>query len=207
MSRFLIPLSDYNRIHQVAHGVANAFGGASRGCIFFAACGAYLLEKHYKIAARPLAGGFALRVNDRPEVAFFGEDKGDRITTSAEGFHMWVQTSTHVIDFMAPIYPEAFAAQKLTVPRRMFQRLISSEATSLDGLVKTGDFFTFPDLKLTNDLLTNFLNRPASGDLVEVADTWFGARRRPQRLSIQMGDSAGNAYDLTLSRAKATGSW
>lgn len=207
MNRFLIPLSDYNRIHQVVHGVANAFGGAERGCILFAACGAYLLEKHYKIAARPVAGGFALRVNDKPEVAFFGEDKGDHITTSADGFHMWVQTETHLIDFMAPIFLEAFAAQHLTVPRLMFQKPISSEAENLTALNKTGDFFAFPDLPLTNDLLMKFLGRPSSGDLVEVADTWFGNRRKAQRASIQMGDSAGDTYKLTLPRTTATGSW
>lgn len=169
MGRFLIPLSDYNRIHQVIHGVANAFGGAAKGCIFFATCGAYMLEKHYKIAARPVGGGFALRVNDN-EVAFFGEDKGDRIVTSADGFHMWVQTETHLIDFMTPIFPESFAAQNLTVPRLMFQRPIASEAAGLDAMEQPGDFFTFPDPKLTHELLTKFMSRASSGDLVEVAD-------------------------------------
>lgn len=207
MSRFLIPLSDYNRIHQVIHGVANAFGGAAKGCIFFAACGAYLLEKHYKIAARPVAGGFALRVNDKPEVAFFGEDKGDHIVASADGFHMWIQTETHLIDFMAPIFPEAFAARNLSVPRRMFQRMISSEVGCLDELEKPGDFFTFSNPKLTQELMTTFMNRASSGDLVEVADAWFGDRRKPQNPSIQMGDSEGEVYDLVLPLTKASGSW
>ncbi len=207
MSRFLIPLSDYNRIHQVVHGVANAFGGAAKGCIFFATCGAYMLEKHYKIAARPVAGGFALRVNNKPEVAFFGEDKGDRIVTSAHGFHMWVQTETHIIDFMAPIFPEAFAAQNLTVPRLMFQRAIASEAGGLDALNKPGDFYTFPDPQLTHDLLTKFVGRASSGDLVEVVDAWFGNRRKPQRKSMQMGDSKGEIYNLVLPPTTASGSW
>jgi hypothetical protein len=35
-----------------------------------------------------------------------------------------METETHIIDFMAPIFPEAFADadQPLHVPRRMFQR-------------------------------------------------------------------------------------
>lgn len=207
MARFLIPLSDYNRIHQVVHGVANAFGGASKGCIFFATCGAYILEKHYKIEARPVAGAFALQVNDKPEVAFFGEDKGDRIVGSADGFHMWVQTETHIIDFMAPIFPEAFADRGLTIPRRMFQRTISSEADGLDAFSRVGDFFTLPDIALTNDLLTRFVGRASSGDLVEVVDAWFGNRRKPQRKSMQMGDSTGELYDLALPSTIASGSW
>jgi Protein of unknown function (DUF2026) len=206
MTRFLVPLSDYNRIHQVAHGVAKAFGGAEKGCVFFAICGAYILEKHYRIAARPVAGGFALQISDA-EIAFFGEDRGDHIVTSADGFHMWVQTETHVIDFMAPIFTETFAERQITVPRRMFQRPINSEASSLASLDKTGDFFTFGDAELTHTLLLNFLSRPGRGDLVEVVDTWFGSRRKPQKKTIQMGDDGGEIYNLSLASTAATGAW
>lgn len=204
--RFLVPLTDYNRIHQVSHGVAKAFGGAEKGCVFFAICGAYILEKHYRIPARPIAGGFALQMNDS-EAAIFGEDRGDHIVTSADGFHMWVQTETHVIDFMAPIFAETFAERQVTIPRLMFQRPLTSEAPSLASLEKTGDFFTFADAELTDMLLQNFLSRPASGDLVEVANTWFGNRRKPQKKAIQMGDDAGDTYDLSLPKTSATGAW
>ncbi|KAK0360404.1 hypothetical protein LTR94_027437, partial [Friedmanniomyces endolithicus] len=161
MSRFLIPLSEYNRIYQVTHGVSQTFGGAEKGCIFFACCGALILNKHYKIKASAVAGAFALCVNDTPEVAFFGENQGGRI--------------------------------KLSVPRKMLQRSMSSEASSLDAVNTPGDFYTIPDLELTNVLLDKFLDRPAMRDLLNIVDTWHGARRKPQLPSITMGDSAGHA--------------
>lgn len=207
MSRFLIPLSEYNRIYQVTHGVSQTFGGAEKGCIFFACCGALILNKHYKIKASAVAGAFALCVNDTPEVAFFGENQGGRIVASLKGFHMWVQTETHLIDFMAPIFPESFVDQKLSVPRKMLQRSMSSEASSLDAVNTPGDFYTIPDLELTNVLLDKFLDRPAMRDLLNIVDTWHGARRKPQLPSITMGDSAGDTHRLTLPRTTACGSW
>jgi len=207
VSRFLFPLSEYNRIYQVVHGVRQAFPNSEKGCIFFAACGAVILSKHYKIPARPVAGGFAMCVNDTPNVVFFGEQKDGRLTGTPDGFHMWIQTETHIIDFMAPIFPEAFAEGNVPVPRKMFQREKSSEAASLSALNSPGDFFTLPDPELTSALLKRFLDRPSSGDLLHVADTWFGDRRRAQAKSIMMGDSQGAPHHLSLPRTIATGSW
>lgn len=59
----------------------------------------------------------------------------------------------------------------------------------------------------THELLTKFMGRASSGDLVEVVDTWFGNRRKPQQRSIQMGDSKGESYDLVLPPTIASGSW
>lgn len=207
MSRYLIPLSDYNRIYQVAHGVSRAFGGSEKGCIFFACVGALILNKQYRIKASAVGGAFAFCVNDTPEMAFFGEDKGSTITSSENGFHMWIQTETHIIDFMAPIFPEAFADKGLTVPRKMFQRPLSTEAASLDAMATPGDFYAMPNPELTHSLLDRFLSRPASGDLLQVAETWFGNRRKPQVKSLEMGDSEGDRYSLTLPTTVASGSW
>lgn len=44
MKKFLLTLSEYNRIHQVARGVIEGLGTAQRSCIFFAVFGAYILE-------------------------------------------------------------------------------------------------------------------------------------------------------------------
>lgn len=43
MKKFLLTLSEYNRIHQVARGVIEGLGTAERSCIFFAVFGAYIL--------------------------------------------------------------------------------------------------------------------------------------------------------------------
>jgi len=207
MSRYLIPLSDYNRVYQVAHGVSRVVGGSEKGCIFFACAGALILNKQYRIKASVVAGAFAFCANETPEIAFFGEQHGSTLTSSEDGFHMWIQTEAHIIDFMAPIFPEAFADRGLTVPRKMLQRPLSTEAASLDALKTPGDFYAMPHPELTDRLLDRFLSRPSSGDLLQVAETWFGNRRKPQVKSLKMGDSAGDRYTLTLPTTVASGSW
>jgi hypothetical protein len=207
LSRFQITLSEYNRIYQVAHGVIRDIGKAEKACIFFACIGAMILNKHFKIPARAVAGAFALCVSDKPEVAFFGEDTGGRVIASPDGFHMWVQTSTHIIDFMAPIFPEAFADRNLTIPRKMFQRQMTSEAERPDALTAPGDFFTLPEPDLTETLIENFLGRASNTDLLMVADTWFRGRRLEQNRTMVMQNDLGEVYRLTLPRTTALGAW
>jgi Protein of unknown function (DUF2026) len=209
LSGLQITLKEYNRIYQVARGVIEDIGHSEKACMFFAIFGAMMLNKHFKIPARAVAGGFALRVSEAPEIAFFGQMAEDRLVMSTEGFHMWVQTASHIIDFMAPVYPEAFAQaeQKLIIPRKMFQRPISTEAASMDDLSSPGDFYTLPDPELTESLIDGFLGRASGADLLSVADTWFGGRRRKQVKSMAMQDDQGKVYQLDLPRTTAIGSW
>jgi hypothetical protein len=93
--------------------------------------GAYVLNKHYKTPARAVAAAFALCVGDGPDVAFFGEKNNGRLGSSEDRFHMWIQRKTHIVDFMAPIFPppEVFAGIRtgVSIPRKMLQRPISTE--------------------------------------------------------------------------------
>ena len=209
MKKFLLTLGEYNRIHQVARGVIEGLATAERSCIFFAVFGAYILETRYKIPAMAVAGNLALCVDDEPKVAFFGRDEGGRIVADSDGFHMWVQTKTHIIDFMAPIFPESFAGLlgDTAIPRKMLQRSIASEADDLDSLHATGDFITLPSRELTHELLERFGKRPANSDLIHVAETWFGTPKGKQLSTFAMINDLGEVTNLKLSANVATGSW
>lgn len=211
MAKFLLPLSDYNRVYQVAHGVIRDVRTAEKACIFFATFGALVLNKHYKIPARVVAGAFGFCVNGgaRPDVAFFGRQDNGLLSSDGDGFHMWIQTQTHLIDFMAPIFPEAFAADGATfaTPRKMLQRPLAEEASKLDGLASPGDFYAMPDPDLTQELVDGFFDRPGDTDLIAVADTWYGKRTGKQKSSVMMGDDRGKPFQLTLPRTIATGAW
>ncbi|WP_032917433.1 DUF2026 family protein [Mesorhizobium erdmanii] len=58
MGKFLLPLSEYNRIYQVTHGVLQGVPDATAGraCLFFAAVGGYVLNQCYKIRAQVVGG-------------------------------------------------------------------------------------------------------------------------------------------------------
>lgn len=209
MKKFLLTLSEYNRIHQVARGVIEGLGTAERSCIFFAVFGAYILETRYRIPATAVGGNLALCVSGEPKVAFFGRDEGGRIVADSDGFHMWVQTETHIIDFMAPIFPEAFAGMlgDTVIPRKMLQRSIASEANDLDSLNATGDFITLPSRELTHTLLERFGKRPANSDLIHIAETWFGTPKGKQLPTFAMMNDLGEVTNLKLPANVATGSW
>ncbi len=140
---------------------------------------------------------------------FFGHQEDGRLFASSDGFHMWVQTETHIIDFMAPIFPETFAhlAGGLTLPRKMLQRPITTEAQSVTGLQAVGDFITLPDPDLTTSLVDGFFAKPANEDLLRVAEAWFGSRLGKQKPRLKMQNDLGEVYDLSLPRSVATGAW
>ncbi len=209
MKKFLITLSEYNRIHQVARGVIEGLGTAERSCIFFAVFGAYILETRYRIPATAVAGNLALCVSDEPKIAFFGRNDDGQIVADSEGFHMWVQTETHIIDFMAPIFPEAFAGTMgdTVIPRKMLQRLHTSEANDLDSLNAVGDFITLPSPELTHTLLEQFSKRPANSDLVHVAERWFGKPKGKQVATFAMINDLAEVTNLKLPTNVAAGSW
>ncbi|MBE1723487.1 DUF2026 family protein [Bombella apis] len=209
MKKFLLTLSEYNRIHQVARGVIEGLGTAERSCIFFAVFGAYILETRYKIPATAVAGNLAICISDEPKVAFFGRNEGGQIVADSDGFHMWVQTDTHIIDFMAPIFPESFAGTTgdTVIPRKMLQRPNATEAYDLDSLNAIGDFITLPSRELTHTLLEKFGKRPANSDLIHVAETWFGKPKGKQLATFAMINDLGEVTNLKLPANVATGSW
>jgi len=209
MKNFLLTLSEYNRVHQTARGVLDGVPAPERSCIFFAIYGTYILKKHYKIPARPIAGGFALCVDDEPSVMFFGKGDGGRIVAASDGFHMWVQTPTHIIDFMAPIFREALGGSLpgVAVPRKMLQRPIATEANSCNRVKTTGDFITFPDPELTQALIGDFAAVQANKDLLMIAENWFGSPNVKQQKTFEMVDDRGEVFPLSLPTTIATGIW
>ncbi len=208
MSKFLLPLSEYNRIYQVAHGVLKGVPDATAGkaCLFFAAFGGYVLNQKYKINARVVGGAFSLVIGEG-DVAVFGKVDDGHLKSGPDAFHMWLQTETHIIDFMAPIYREAFDGHFADLPRKMMQRPLEDEADSPGSLQRSGDFRYYPDPELTDHLLDGFLGKQVNADLLQVAIGWFGNRRGKQPSSFSMRDEKGRVTRLSLPTTIATGSW
>jgi hypothetical protein len=209
MKNLLIPISEYNRIHQLAHGVLRDVANVERACMFFAIFGSWLLNKHYKIPARPVAGVFALCVTDEPALTYFGEHERGKLRSNSNAFHMWIQTETHIIDFMAPLFPEIFSKHSFqpAIPRRMFQKQLSDGLERLDEMKRQRDFFTLENPELTVSLQQEFYRTPANRDLIQVGETWFGRRSGKQKPTMRMRNDLGEVYDLRLSCNSTTSPW
>ncbi len=182
-----------------------------RSCILFASIGAAILNAHLRIPARAVAGAFFLRFNDGgppSEGIAFAARKDGVMRAAEDGFHMWVQTQHHIVDFMAPIFRETARGFKrdTQVPRRSFQRRLSEEAISLDAMARAGDFYTMPDLELTESLVNGLLERPSNGDLIRAALRWF--KPYPQKLDdLTLADDAGELQRLEPHAPSITGVW
>lgn len=203
-----LTLPEYHRIYEVIYSVLEGRANTPFACMFFATIGAFILSDHYKIAARPVAGAFFLCVDPEPFGISFAKNEDGMISSDLDGFHMWVQTQTHVIDFMAPIFNESIEGKGYpkTVPRKMFQRPLSVEAQSIDELRIPGDYFTLPNIELTNERVQTFMDRPTYMDLLGAANSWF--KKYPKKMDdLSLLDDLGKIHPLKLSAPAVSGAW
>lgn len=207
-AKLLLTLPEYRRIYEVIYSVLEGRANTPFACMFFAAAGALILNKHYRIPARAVAGAFLLCTDPAPSVISIAKNDDGMVTSDRDGFHMWVQTETHVIDFMSPIFNEAVKGKGYpgTVPRKMFQRPLSAEVESIEQLRAPGDYFTIPDIELTSELIDSLFDRPANVDLLNAVERWF--KKYPKKLDeLSLLNDLGEIYKLTLRAPAISGAW
>lgn len=203
-----LTLPEYGRIYEVIYSVLEGRANTPYACTFFAIAGALILKEHHRIEARPVAGAFLLCLDPTPSVISIAKNDGGIVTSDRSGFHMWVQTRTHVVDFMAPIFDESINGKGYngTVPRKMLQCPLSAEVESIDRLSAPGDYFTLPNIELTKELVQSFMNRPSHMDLLRAANRWF--KKYPKKLDdLSLLNDLGEVHKLTLSAPKISGAW
>lgn len=202
-----LPLSadEYERIFQVIHAVLDTRANTPHACWFFAIAGSFILNKYHEIPARPVAGAFVICVDEAPSVISIGKNEGRNISWDKDNFHMWIQTKSHVIDFMAPIFRESVQS-RLDVPRRMFQRSLDSESTSLEDISMPGDFYTMPDPDLTKEFINDFMENAGKVDLLQAIDVWY--KPYPQQLKkMALLDNHGKQEPLEIVAPRVQGAW
>ena len=69
--RSVISFADYERIFEVIFGALDGRARTAHACLFFAAAGAFLLHKRYRISARPVVGGAAYLLDTANHTALF----------------------------------------------------------------------------------------------------------------------------------------
>jgi len=100
----LLPLVDYQRIFQVAHGIIREVGrDVSRSCLFFSMVGAHILSQHYKVAARPVLGSAFYKIDATDGVLAIADETQGFERSSPDGFHCWVEAGDWLIDFTSPL--------------------------------------------------------------------------------------------------------
>lgn len=206
---FLLPLSDYQRIYQVAYSVLETTGIATthRACLFFAGVGTLILRERYKLPATISAGLMAMMLDPATStVMFYGRKQEDEYAADGDAFHAWVECNGWLIDFMAPIMGLALRedGHRMVVPSLMLQKRLVDAKPSPHHLEDAGDFFICHDRALTEELVSH---QPiAFEDLSQVCLAWF--KKPPKPLpKMALGDSHGSAKPLVARAPSISGAW
>ena len=201
----LIKQSDYHRIYRVINSLlVNENADPATASMYFSTFGAFILKQHYKLDAAPKGGLAAYNLGGT--VILFADHRDDGYVTGAgENFHCWVEADGWAIDFMAPAFSES--ASGLAVASKMFQRPLSSMASSINELGRSGDFFYQSETEATARRFAEWRKHGMIGDLAAVAARWF--RKSPKQIpvSISVDRQGGKTESIPLAGHALTGSW
>lgn len=211
MAATLVPLTDYLRIHNVIRSVLDSVDAhTAHACLFFSVAGAAMLREFYKKDAYPVAGAMVMLIDDEQRNALsFATLNNGSLESTRTAFHAWVGCNGYVVDFMAPLFPIACAAasRPFEAPCRMFQKPMTTMASSHEHLDEPGDFHLLPNAELTADLVQSFFRRPAGSDLVNICRHWY--RRPPKAIApeMMMRDDLGAVTRIKLKSSPVSGAW
>ncbi len=201
----LIKQTDYHRIYRVINSLLiNENADPATASMYFSTFGAFILEHHYKVKAKP-KGGLAAYNLDGKLILFADHRDDGHVTGAGENFHCWVEADGWAIDFMAPAFSQA--AREIAVPSKMFQRPLASMAPSLNELKQSGDFFYKSEPEATARRFADWRKHAMIGDLASIAAGWFRKSPKSMQSELSVSDSAGKSRTIPLSGNALTGTW
>ncbi|AZD23315.1 hypothetical protein C4K24_4020 [Pseudomonas chlororaphis subsp. aurantiaca] len=207
-----ITIPEYNRIFQVIHSVSTAFDDRSGvSCLFYNTVGAFLLEKSLGVAARAVMGAAFFRVDDATNTILCFGDCGEDgvIKGTQDGFHCWVETESHIIDFTAPMYRKYLTdlGGDIKLPRKMFQKRKELMAQSHENLNIEGDYFVESNPELSLELALKGARNPEMGDLADACLKWFKRPPKKIRSSLPLMSNHGQLIEIKLTGLSVLGAW
>ncbi|MDM8356604.1 DUF2026 family protein [Pandoraea communis] len=208
--RLPLPLADFQRVFQVAHGIADELAkDVSKSCLLVNMIGAVILGEHYKRDAHPVAGAAFYKLDASDRALAIADPAEGFERSSPDGFHCWVEVDDWCIDFTSPLFPEmaAHSGDRIRCDRKMFQKPRAAMAPSFDLLVSPGDFFLDPNRELSVFLLSKNLARNDVKDLLQVASGWYQKPPRKLQRTFQIQSDEGKVISLSANAPLVTGAW
>ncbi|MBB3458172.1 hypothetical protein FHT86_006497 [Rhizobium sp. BK313] len=201
----LIKQSDYHRIYKVINSLLiGEDANPATASMYFSTFGAFILEHHYKVKAKP-KGGLAAYNLEGTRILFADHREDGYVSGAGENFHCWVEADGWAIDFMAPTFSESVPG--LAMPSKMFQRPLLSMAPSINDLGQSGDFFYRSEPEAMSQRFADWRKHPMIGDLATVATNWFRKSPKQMQASIAVQDQRGRTKTVHLVGNSLTGAW
>ena len=204
-----ITLKQYELIYKVVASVGKELShGAGRSCQFYNVNGAFILERLFKVKAKPVMGAAFIRLTEAGSTLSFASEENGDFYSSPEAFHCWVETENNLIDFTAPEYKEALvqAGSSDNIKRNMFQKYKSAISASPYEMIEAGDFYFESNPELTHYLLRNMFAKPAAQDLAEICFSW--CKRDKKKLSgLDIVNDLGKIITINPISNSVQGAW
>ncbi|MDT4288865.1 DUF2026 family protein [Methylomonas sp. MO1] len=204
----VITLPDYERIFRVIHGVLlNERGDPLRACMYFSVIGCSILERYHRVKAEPVFGMAAYRLDGNLMV--FAENDGQTIRATAKGFHCWIEVDGVAVDFQAPLFKDFAAKQQppISLPRKMMQKRLDQAGASIDEMTVSGAHWYSRDDQLRSELLSDFVQKPANSDFIDICLQWYEPTPKKFPDCIQIGNQHGHVNNVPLSPCRISGAW
>lgn len=207
--KFDITLKQYELIYKIVASVGKDLShGAGKSCQFYNVNGAFILEKIFKVKAKPVMGAAFIRLTKSGNTLTFAGEEGGDFYSSPEAFHCWVETENNIIDFTAPEYSEALtqAGSENNISRNMFQKEKLTISSSPHEMNNVGDFYFESNLTLTAHLLTKMFDKPATQDLANICLEW--CKKSKKKLSnFDITNDLGEITHITPINHSIVGAW
>ncbi|NTF45727.1 DUF2026 family protein [Rhizobium rhizogenes] len=201
----LITQSDYHRIYRVINSLLiNENANPATASMYFSTFGAFILEHHFKVKAKPKGGLAAYNLGGK-HILFADQREDGHVSGAGENFHCWIEADDWAIDFMAPAFSQS--APGLLIPSKMFQRPLSAMAASINDLAQSGDFFYHSEPDATSRRFADWRKHPMIGDLAIVATNWFRKSPKKMQASITVQDRGGKTNLVPLIGNPLAGAW
>jgi hypothetical protein len=177
MNDYPIPIEDFSLIYRVIHSVlSNEKTNFLKACRYFNTIGSQILQKQYKINAKPVGGLAIFQLSESaPRLTLGTLNEKNQFISTQDAFHFWIKTDEYYIDFTSPLYGEVSkaAGSSIVMPSKMFQRKRSDMRNTPDDVKHVGDFYFEENQAVTEYYTEKFNSHPMNQDLIEIANSWY----------------------------------
>lgn len=204
--------NDFNLLSTAIQGLLLKTGFAKNHeeeSAVFAMLGTVIMKGKLGIPCRPVVGEWYIHHPNGETVLGIGKAIGKPAEPKSAGIHVWIQTETHIIDLMSPMYPEIFSAANSIspVPRKMLQVPRTDDAKSWAEFQQGAPLKADPNIELTKTLVDKVANDQDFEDLAGALIHWWPKLIADSNAILAFYPVRGDGFAIARTGQAAVGGW
>jgi hypothetical protein len=204
--------NDFNLISTAIQGLllkTNFAKKQEENSALFSMLGAVIVKDKLGVPCRPVAGDWYIHHPNGQTVLGIGKASGKPVEPNSAGFHAWIQTETHIIDLMSPMYPEIFSTANslYPVPRQMLQVPRTDDAKNWEEFQQGAPLKADPNVELSNALFDKVANDQRCEDLAGALLHWWPKLIADSKAILAFYPDRGDGFIIARTGHTAMGVW